>query len=65
MGTHVLMFVPRLSRTMGVLNENDSLAYLTTLEELSSGLSLTMSFFITFGFLLLLMGISGRQKHPV
>ena len=36
-----------LSKTMGFLDENDSLAYFVILGELSSGLSSTVSFFMT------------------
>ena len=39
-----------LSSDMGFLNENDSSAYFEVLGELSSGLSLTVGFFKTFGF---------------
>ena len=41
---------------MGFLNENFSLVYFAILGELLSGLSLTLGFFKTFGFLLLLLG---------
>ena len=37
-----------LSQTMGFSNENDSLAYFSILEELSSGLFFTVGFFKTF-----------------
>ena len=55
-----------LSPTIGLLNENDSLAYFTILGELSSGLSFTVGFFKTLSFLSLLVGFSrgqGRTYH--
>ena len=52
-----------LSPTMGVLNENDSLAYFAILGKLSSGLSFTVGFFETLSFLLLLFGFfQGARK---
>ena len=41
---------------MGFLNETYSLAYFAILGELLPGLSSTLSFFKTFGFLSLLLG---------
>ena len=50
-----------LSPTMGFLNENDSLAYVAILGELSSGLSFTVGFFKTLIFLSLLVGFFRGQ----
>ena len=61
-GTHVPMFVPWV-----FLNENDSLAYFAILEELSSGLSVTMGFSKLLRFLSLLVGFfrgQGRTYLP-
>ena len=53
-----------LSPTMGGLNENGSLVYFAVLGELSSGLSFTVGFFKTLGFLSLLVGFfRGKKGH--
>ena len=49
---------------MGLLKENDSLAYFAILGELSSGLSFTVGLFKTLSFLSLLAGFSeGNERH--
>ena len=50
-----------LSSTMGFLNENDSLDYFASLEELSSGISFTVGFLKTLSFLSLLVGFFRGQ----
>ena len=50
-----------LSVTMGFLNENDNLAYFANLQDFSSGLSFTVGFFNTLGFLSLLVGFFRGQ----
>ena len=50
-----------LSPSMAFLNKNDSLAYFAILRESSSGLSYTVGFFNTLGFLSLSFGFFGGQ----
>ena len=48
---------------MGILNENDSLAYFAIFRELLSGLSFTVGLFKPFSFLTLLVGLfQGTRK---